>query len=199
MTYAAPPGLRPLGRIVRAHDAGLYVEAAQALTLARAEAAQVLQDAETQAAAIREQAGAEARMAGEGAVARQLAEAAVRTGRELAALRPLLADAVASGVARILGARPAPDVAAEAAAHAVMSLRDRTGVVVRVPPEHVAAVTEAMAADDGLRVQGDATLGSGECVIETAAGFVRAGIAAQFERLREALHAAAMDVEGEAA
>lgn len=193
MSTPAPPGLQPLGRVVRAEDAGLYADAAGALANARLQAATLLESAAAQAEAARTTAAKEARTAAEAEMARMLADTALRTSRELAALRPLLAGAIADGVARILGARPAPEIAAEAAAHAVLTLRDRTGITLRVPPVHADVVASAMAAGEDVRVLADATLGADECVIETAAGFVRAGVNDQLNRLREALHAAAME------
>ena len=182
--------LRPLGRVLRAAEAGLYADAAGALATARSEAARMVADAAAGIEANRLGARAESAALAEGERARLLADAALSTSRELAGLRAALAEAVADGVARILGARPAAEVAAAVAAYAVESLEDRTGITVRVPPGQADAVREAVG-DPAVRVLADATLGDDECVIETAAGFVRAGAAAQVARLREALRAAA--------
>lgn len=180
----------PLGGVLRAAEAGLYADAAGALAAARAEAARLLADAAAGIEAERACARAEAMAAAEGEKASLLADFAVSASRELAGLRTALADAVAEGVAGILGAKPAAEAAAAAAVHAVESLRDRTGITLRVPPGQVEAMRDAVG-DPAVRVLADATLGDDGCVIETAAGFVRAGIAPQLKRLREALRAAA--------
>ena len=190
MSGVAPLRIRPLGRVLRAAEAGLYADAEEALAVARAEAAQLLADAAVEIRAERVRAHAEAIAAAEGEKARLLADAALRVSRDLAGLRATLAEAIADGVARILGARPAADVAAAAAAHAVQSLQDRTGITIRVPPGQADAVRDAVS-DPAVQVLIDATLGEDECVIETAAGFVRAGVVAQLVRLREALRVAA--------
>lgn len=186
----APLRVRPLGRVLRAAEAGLYADAAGALAAARTEASRFVAEAAAEIATERAHARAEADAAAEDERARLLAEAALRASRELAGLRVAIADAVADGVARILGARPAAEATAAAAAHAVESLRDRTGITVRVSPSQADAVRNAVG-DPAVRVLADATLGKDECVIETAAGFVRAGTAAQVARLREALRAVA--------
>ena len=188
----APLRVRPLGRVLRAAEAGLYADAAGALAAARADASRTVAEAAAGIEAERAQVRAEAAAAAEGERARLLADAALRVSRELAGLRAALAEAITDGVARILGARPPAEVAAAAAAHAVESLHDRTGIVVRVPPDQAASVRNAVG-DPAVRVLADATLGGGECVIETAAGFVQAGVAAQVARLREALRMAAED------
>lgn len=185
----APLRIKPLGRVLRAADADLYADAAEALAAARADASRMVAEAAAGIEAKRARARAEAVAAVESERARLLADAALGASRELAGLRTALADAVADGVARILGARPAAKAAAAAAAHAVESLQDRTGIALRVPPGQADAVRKAVA-DPAVRVLTDATLGDDECVIETSAGFVRAGIAAQVARLREALRAA---------
>lgn len=187
-----PLRVRPLGRVLRAADAGLYNDAAEALAAARADASRMVAEAAAGIEAERARACAGAMAAAEGERARLLADAALGVSRELAGLRAALAEAIADGVARILGARPPAEIAAAAASHAVESLHDRAGIVVRVPPDQAASVRNAVG-DPAVRVLADATLGSDECVIETAAGFVRAGIAAQVARLREALRVAAED------
>lgn len=180
----------PLGRVLRAADAQLYNDASAALESARSHAASLRDRAEAELAAEREQLQAQAHAAAEAEVARALAGASANINRELAGLRAAVADAIADGVAGILGARPPADVAALAAAHAIASLQDRTGITLRVPVAFAETI-EAAVSTDGLRVQADATLGDDELVIETAAGFVRGGVRAQLDRLREALHAAA--------
>lgn len=186
----APLRVRPLGRVLRAAEAGLYADAAGALAAARADASRTATEAASGIEAERARARTEAAAAAEGERTRLLTDTALGLSRSMAGLRAALAEAMADGVARILGARPAAEVAAAAAAHAVESLHDRTGIVVRVPPDQAAAVRDAVG-DPAVRVLTDATLGGGECVIETAAGFVRAGVAAQVAQLREALRAAA--------
>ena len=186
----APLRVRPLGRVLRAADAGLYADAAGALTAARADASRMVAEAAAGIEAECTRARGEAMASAEGERTRLLAGAALAVSRDLAGLRAALAEAVADGVAGILGARPTADIAAAAAAHAVESLLDRTGIVVRVPPGQATTVRNALG-DPAVRVLADATLGGDECVIETAAGFVRAGVAAQVTRLRDALRAAA--------
>ena len=180
----------PLGRVLRAADAALYNDAAGALQAARSHAARLAEAAAAELAAERERVRLEAVSAAQGEAARHLAAASAGVTRELAGLRAQVADAIADGVASILGSRPPAEVAAQAAAHAIASLQDRTKITLRVPPAQAEAVRAGLSGD-GLHVLADATLEEDELVIETAAGFVRGGIRAQLDRLREALHAAA--------
>ena len=184
--------IRPLGRILRAAEAGLYNDAAGALAAARAEADALLAQARDEAAAEREHILHDAAETARNEVTRHLAEAAAQTARALDALAPALADAIADGVARILGERPAAELTAAATAACVSRLQDRAGVTVRVPPAHVTETRDALQGLGGpaVQVQADAALGDDECVVETQAGFVRAGAAAQLARLRDALQAA---------
>ena len=180
----------PLGRVLRAEEAGLYRDAAGALQMAAERERTVSEAAAADRAALAARVRIEALEAAQGEAAQYLASASAGVVRELAGLRQQMAEAIADGVAAILGARPLAEIAAAAAAHAITTLQDRVGITLRVPPQHLDAVERALSTD-GLNVLADATLEPDELVIETAAGFVRGGIRAQLDRLREALQQAA--------
>ncbi|HEX4259915.1 MAG TPA: hypothetical protein VHY76_02345 [Acetobacteraceae bacterium] len=199
--YGAAPltgRARALGRILDAGEAALYHDAAGALAAARQEAERLRATALESAAAIRRQAEADGRARGDAEAGRLLAGTASRTLSVLHSLREAIAEAIAAGVAQVIGTLDLDTAVAAAASHAVAQLRDRARVVVRVSPARVDAVRTSLAQSglgqsgvaansEACRVVADATLAADDCVIETAAGFIRAGLTAQLAVLRAAL------------
>lgn len=195
MTVAPGRAVRPLGRVIGAAEAGLYRDATAALADARA------------AAAAQHEAGArtlaeECRIAreaaeqeGRQAAARLLAQTAARVQGELTRLPREIAEMVSVAVARVVGSLDLSDAVARAAQRAVEDLRERQGIVVRVAPACVAVVRDRLAGvDAAIRVEEDAALEPDDCVVETRAGYVRAGLAQQLATLRVALVQAARDL-----
>jgi type III secretion protein L len=183
-----PERVRVLGRVLSADEATLYHDAAGALAAARQDADRLRETALNSAADIRRAAEAEGRAQGEAAAARLLAGTASRTLCMLDAMRDAIAQAIAAGVAQVIGTLDLDTAAAAAAAHAVAQLRERARIVVRVAPARVDAVRASLAPwGEACRLEPDTTLGPDDCTIETEAGFMRAGLAAQLEVLREAL------------
>jgi type III secretion protein L len=181
---------RPLGRVLRAAEAGLYAEAADAIALAHAEAGRIREDAARDGAASAAQLMETARVQAEAERTRILAEAALAVRGEIAQARLAVAEAIAEGVVKVIGGLDCAEAIARAALHAVAELQDRGQISVRVPPERAEGVQQALRAA-GLAVVADAALAGDECVVETAAGFVRAGISEQVAALRAALLGAA--------
>ena len=174
-------GLRPLGRILRARDVGLYQDAAEALALARAEAAQLRADAEGAIAMERDVVLASARAEADAAVTRALTDVAIAAQQTLAAMPLELAGAIADGVARVVGGLDLAEAVARTASRALAELVERHGVVVRVAPLSLGTVQARLKGWSGsLRV-----------VVETRAGFVRAGLQEQLDTLAAALRDAA--------
>jgi flagellar biosynthesis/type III secretory pathway protein FliH len=84
------------------------------------------------------------------------------------------------------------EAVARAAREAIDELVERNGIVVRVHPAQVALVRERLAGwGEAARVVSDDTLPRDGCVIETQAGFIRAGLGEQVEIMRRALAEAA--------
>ena len=192
MSAAPATSPYPLGTLLRAEEAGLYRDAAGALATARETAQRLLAEAKREIAAERDRVLAAVRAEADAAAASMLADTAAATQRALAALPIELAAAVADGVARVIGSLDLADAVARAASCALDELTERNNVVVRVPPTAVAAVRAQLAPwEPGVRVVADLALPADGCVLETRAGFVRAGLREQLDILAEALRNAA--------
>ena len=185
-------GIVPLGRILRADQAGLYRDAAEAMTAAKAAADEMRTAAASDAAAAHAQRIAELERDARQNAARILAETTAAAQQSLAGLRREIAEAIAEGVAKVVGGIDLAEAVARTAQRALAELVERRAVVVHVNPAAQAATRARLAAwGDGARVVGDPALATDACVIETPMGFVRAGLAKQIAALRAALYAAA--------
>jgi type III secretion protein L len=185
-------GIAPLGRIVRAKEAGLYCDAESALLAARAAAEEIRTAAALQIELSRTEAMAEADHEARQETARIVAETAAAAQRTLAALPLQIAEAIAEGVAKVIGGIDLAEAVARAAQRALAELVEQHAVVVHVNPTAQGGTRARLAAwGSGARVVGDAALAPDACVIETPAGFVRAGLAEQVATLRAALVAGA--------
>jgi type III secretion protein L len=186
------PHIAPLGRILRAQEVGLYHDAEAALRVAEAAAGAMRARAalEIEAARADRLAAAEQEMQRE--AARILIETEAAAQRSLAALPREIAEAIAEGVAKVIGGIDLAEAVARAAQRAMAELAERHAVVVRVNPA-AQGRTSARLADRGndVRVVADPALAPDACIIETPAGFVRAGLQEQIATLRAALKAAA--------
>ena len=183
--------IAPLGRIIRAEDAGLYRNAEGALRAAEAAAADHLTAA---VAAIEADTTARRAAAAQQIQQQQvriLAETATAAQRVIAGLRREIAEAIAEGVARVIGGIDLADAVARAAQRAVAELAAHHAMVVHVNPQAHDRVAARLGAHRVVRVVADATLPQDDCIVETPAGFVRAGLQQQLETLRAALIEAA--------
>lgn len=190
----APPAdarIAPLGRILRAEEAGLYRDAEGALRAAEVAAAEMHARAarEIEAARARTLAATEQEMQRE--TARILIETEATAQRSLASLPCEIAEAIAEGVAKVIGGIDLAEAVARAAQRAMAELGERHAVVVHVNPAAQARTRARLAGRaDGARVVADAALAPDACIIETPSGFVRAGLEEQIATLRAALRAA---------
>jgi type III secretion protein L len=172
---------RPLGRVIPAAELAIRIEADQVLDAARAEAAAIR-------AAARKEGVEQGRSEGAAAMTRLLAETAARMRAEAAALEPALAEAIADGVARVIGGLPVAERVAAAAAIAVSELSARSRITLRVHPAAADRVrAEVAPMVETLVLLADATLAEDDCIVESTAGSIAAGIAPQLAALRAAL------------
>jgi len=182
----------PLGRILRAGEAGLYRDASAAMQTAKAEVEDLHARAAQLIAADRARCMTEAERDANAEAARMLAETSIAVRRCLAALPRELAEAIAEGVAKVIGGIDLAEAVARAAQRALLELSERHAVVVHVHPAAQPATRARLSAwESDVRVAGDADLAADSCVIETPAGFVRAGLSDQLAVLQSALRAAA--------
>jgi len=187
--------IRPVSRIIRAEELPLYNDASSALAAARVAAGELLSEARRQAEAERAGARAEGLAAAQVEATQLLAATAANVRRQLDGLRDAIAAAIADGVAAVIGDLDLSESVARAAAHAVATLQERGRVTVRVAQRHAATARGRLAHDvEFCRVVEDATLGPDDCVVETEAGTVRAGINTQLTAMRNALRQAAKGV-----
>jgi type III secretion protein L len=186
------PPIAPLGRVLRAAEAGLYHDAATALRTAEAAAAEMRATvaAEVEATRAARLAAAEQEMQRE--TARILVETQAAAQRSLAALPREMAEAIAEGVAKVIGGVDLAEAVARAAQRAMAELAERHGIVVRVNPAAQGRTSARLAGlGRGVAVVADPALAPDACVIETPTGSVRAGLQDQIAILRAALDAAA--------
>lgn len=186
------PQAAPLGRILKAEEVRLYRDAAAALRNAEAEAAayraRAIRDAESagadRLAAARQEADRE--------ITRILVATEAEARRRLALLPTEIATAIAEGVAKVIGGVDLAEAVARTAQKALAELAERHTVIVRVNPLAELRTRAALANHSALvRVLADQGLAPDDCILETPAGFVHAGLSAQIELLRTALLAAA--------
>jgi type III secretion protein L len=188
----AQAGIAPLGRILRAEQAGLYCDAAAALQAARVVAEQMRAAAAVEIEAARAERMAAADREARQEAARILAETSAAAQRMLATLPRAIAEAIAEAVAKVIGGIDLAEAVARAAQRALADLGEYHAVVVHVHPAAQVATRARLAAwGNGVRVVGDPGLAPDACVIETPAGTVRAGLEEQIATLRAALILAA--------
>lgn len=188
----AEPKAAPLGRILRAEEVGLYRDAATALRNAEAAALEHRTAAMRDAERARADLLAAARQETERETTRVLVATAAEARRRLALLPMEIATAIAEGVAKVISGVDLAEAVARAAQKALAELAERHAVVVRVNPLADARTRAAFADQSTLiRVLADEGLAPDDCILETPAGFVHAGLSTQIETLRAALLAAA--------
>lgn len=198
---AIPPP-RPLGRVLRAEEAGLHRNAKETLSAAATAAQEIRTAAEAERAAMAAEAQAEqtrvhaaALAEGKQAASRILVQVVAALRREIDAVPAALAEAIAQGVVKVIGSLEVGTAVACAAAQALAELVERTGIIVRVAPGCADTVRAQLLAEGWdearLRVLAEPTLEPRDCIVETRAGFIKAGLDQQLAALREALHAEA--------
>lgn len=175
------------------------------------DAAAVIEAAHREARAIEERQRTESRRARDEARAEGLAEAcaeqaarevetALRQQRQLGALRDSIAGLVARAVAQLLGAAQADEperLYAAALRRVDVLVREQSFIAVRVAPARVEAFARALAAlhethgwTARVDLQPDPSLDDERCVLQTAAGSLELGLAAQLRAFEAALAAA---------
>ncbi len=188
---------RPLGRVLRAAEAGLYADAAGALAFADAEAAKRREATAADLAAWRAQAAATAQAEAAARAADLLARTEAEIQRSLHRLLPEVAEAIAMGVAKVIAGLDVAEAVAAAAQRALGDIAERHAVTVRVAATAANATRARLAPlGAGVRVVADPDLASDDCVLETSAGFIRAGLGPQIAAVQAALLEAAQDGAG---
>lgn len=135
----------------------------------------------------------EGRREGEAQAAELLAHTTQRVERYLGGLDQSMAELCLRMVRRILGEFDDAELIGRCARQALREFRHDMRVSVRVAPERVAEVEALLSAgpeiSDGpvYRIEGDAQLGPGQCLLVSPVAVVDVGLDAQLTALRRAL------------
>ncbi|SDL86101.1 type III secretion protein L [Modicisalibacter muralis] len=184
---------RPGKVILRGEEAAAWVDGYAFLERARQRAGE--QDAETRraVAAARAEGFEAGRREGEAQAAELLTRTTDRVERYLGGLDQSLAELSLQIVRRVLGEFDDAELISRCVHQALREYRHDMAVTVRVAPERVARVEALLAADESerslCRVEGDAQLGAGQCLLVSPVAVVDVGLDSQLNVLRRALAA----------
>lgn len=184
---------RPGKVILRSAEAEAWIDGYAFLERAQARAKEMEARTRHTAAAAYADGFEEGRRDGEARAAELLASTTRRVERYLAGLDRSLGELCLQLVRRILGEFDDAELISRSARQALREFRHDMRVSVRVAPERVAEVEALLAAGGGppgapaYRVEGDAQLGAGQCLLVSPVAVVDAGLDAQLSALRQAL------------
>jgi type III secretion protein L len=192
--------LKGMGRVVPASVVNATEEAARIRAQAEADAAALRSGAEREVEAARQAGFVEGREAGLAEVSALLLAARIRAEREVASKKDT-AIALARRMAEKIVGRAidlSPELMNQIVADALQACRARSGkLVLRVHPEDLASIEAGrpqwaarVESAVEVRLQPDATVEHGGCVVDTPSGRVDARLQTQLEALERALRAA---------
>ncbi|ALM53822.1 type III secretion system stator protein SctL [Halomonas huangheensis] len=184
---------RPGKVILKAREADAWVSGYAFLERVKQRASEAEQEARhTRAAAYAD--GFEAgRQAGETQATELLTRTTQQVDRYLAGMEPSMAELCLKMVRRILGQFDDTELIVRCVRQALIEYRHDMTVTVRVAPERVPDVEARLRVADPVpdhptyRIEGDAQLGSGQCLLVSPVAVVDVGLEAQLQALREAL------------
>ncbi|MDI5935654.1 type III secretion system stator protein SctL [Halomonas sp. M4R5S39] len=184
---------RPSKTILRNGEAQAWIDGYAFLERARARASEI--DVETRRTTATAYADGfeEGRREGEAQAAELLAQTTQRVTRYLGGLDRSMAELCLQMVRRILGEFDDAELIGRCVRQALREYRHDMNVTVRVAAERVADVEALLAAvpdapdDPAYRVEGDAQLGPGQCLLVSPVAVVDVGLDSQLTALRRAL------------
>lgn len=186
--------LRLLGerRVIKAAEYALLLDAQAALNGAREEARRMAGEAKSVIEEHCRMGYEQGLEHGRNAWAQRLCEAALESHATLQQLKSTVADVVVRAVREIVQTVDPEELWAATFARIEPMVRDQVTIKVCVAPQEAEAAYNAMLATWGhlhpaLRLEPDANVGQGACVIETPGGTVEAGLQSQLELLRNVL------------
>jgi type III secretion protein L len=196
MTLPRSPGRR----IIRSADAQNWIDGYRFVEEARRSADSLKQSARKAYEEAKARGFEEGRTAGCAEAAAIVADTSAKVDRYLASLEAQLAELSLSIVEQVIGRFDDAELVARAAGHALAAFRREKHVKIRVSPEHVEAVQQALAASDHadmlrptIIVEADSRLGARECTIVTDFAIVNASIDAQLDIIRRVATASGGD------
>jgi type III secretion protein L len=183
---------RPGKIVLKAREAQAWIDGYAFIEQARQHASDVEKEARQTTAKAYAEGFAEGRRDGEAQAAELLSRTTQRIEEYLAGLDQSMAELCLKMVRRILGEFDDAELIARCVRQALVEYRHDMAVTVRVAPERVNEVSAQLAADErqdspSCRVEGDAQLGPGQCLLVSPIAVVDVGLEAQLNALREAL------------
>jgi type III secretion protein L len=195
-------------RVLKEHEYSALLDANSIVTTAKKEAERIVADAERRKEEMLRQGYAEGFERGEREGAARAYAAALDTAHALALSRRKMADMVVRGLRELVGEFERERIFELALKRIDAFVRDEAFLVVRVAPDSVDVMKQAIAnrrqameneshahADaaalraQAIRVVADASLGNDDCVVETPAGSIDARLSTQIDAIRTAMEA----------
>lgn len=193
---------RPTKVILKAQEAEAWINGYAMLERVKQRASEADQEARQIRARAYAEGFEEGRRAGETQAAELLANTTLQVDGYLAGLEPSMAELCLKMVRRILGQFDDTDLIVRCVQQALIEYRHDMTVTIRVAPQRVEEV-EARLGSAGhnmyehptYRVEGDAQLGPGQCLLVSPVAIVDVGLEAQLNALHEALKPSSGDTE----
>ncbi len=190
-------GVSPVGRVLRAADVAVLLEANAVLDAARARAEEMNRQAEAAYEARREEGYRDGQEEGRLEHAEKVLETVLSSVDYLSSLENTLVDVVTSSIRKVIGELDASELIVRVVRNALTTVRNQQRVTIRVAPADEKAVSEALAAmiqtaPGGvgfLDVRADARLERGSCLLESELGVVDASLETQLKALENAFRA----------
>lgn len=190
-------GVSPVGRVLRAADVAVLLEANAVLDAARARAEEMSRQAEAAYEARREEGYRDGQEEGRLEHAEKVLETVLSSVDYLSSLENTLVDVVTSSIRKVIGELDASELIVRVVRNALTTVRNQQRVTIRVAPADEKAVSEALAAmiqtaPGGvgfLDVRADARLERGSCLLESELGVVDASLETQLKALENAFRA----------
>ncbi len=182
-------------KVLKEAEYSALLDASSLMKVAREEAARIVKRAVQQAEASRREGYEKGLEAARAEQAAAMLSDAVRTERQLQALRQSMAKIVARAVEQFVGEADRSQLLAAALQRVDMLVREESFITIQVAPAQEAtlrAALEGLSPDTlpwlrSVRIVTDATLADDACVLQTPSGTLAIGVGAQIEAFRAAL------------
>jgi type III secretion protein L len=193
-------------RVLKEHEYSALLDANSIVTTAKKEAERIVADAEARKEQMQRQGYDEGFARGEREGAERAYAATLDTAHALALSRRKMADMVVRGLRELVGEFERERIFELALKRIDAYVRDEAFLVVRVAPDSVDVMKQAVtnrreameqeAQDEAaatraqaIRVVSDASLGIDDCIVETPAGSIDARLSTQIDAIRSAIEA----------
>ncbi|WP_206951737.1 type III secretion system stator protein SctL [Trinickia acidisoli] len=194
-------------RVLKEHEYSALLDANAVVLTAKKEAERIVADAQQRMEQMARQGYEEGFARGEREGAERAYAATLDTAHALALSRRKMADMVVRGLRELVGEFERERIFALALKRIDAFVRDESFLVVRVAPESVDVMKQAVADHresmanephgaeaaavraQAVRVVADVSLGNDDCIVETPAGSIDARLSTQIDALRSAIEA----------